>query len=97
MPAIKRTLLTTEEFWDVMCNPHSFRLSRFSIARYGVVYFTTKPPEDVPGFLESKIDLIYDRLTPEPRRPFRALWARLFIVGPLMRRLTGRAAPQPGR
>jgi len=52
-------LLTTDEFWKAMCSPKFVRLSLLSGAIEGVTYTCELAPEQVPGFLEQKIDDIH--------------------------------------
>lgn len=54
--------VTLEEFWCVLCDARTVRLSRYTAARGTTVYRTAIPPEDVPGFMERQIDAIGEAL-----------------------------------
>lgn len=46
---------TTEQFWELMCHPGTVRLSRNELHLKGVTYTCETPPDDVPGFIQSRI------------------------------------------
>lgn len=48
--------LTTDEFWEKMCHPGFYRVSKHQGVMCGATYLVDIPPEDVDGFMEAKID-----------------------------------------
>jgi len=50
--------LSTEQFWDAMCDPAFQRIDLHHGVIKGVILETDDPPEEVPTFLTSKIDLV---------------------------------------
>lgn len=70
-PGMKISTVGTEEFWELMCTFGALRTGPNSISLRDTLYLTDRPPEDVPGFFEEKIDDIASDLElDEPRPPF---------------------------
>lgn len=47
--------LSTEEFWDAMCDQRFVRLDRNNGRIENTVYHASVPPENVPGFIQTKM------------------------------------------
>jgi len=48
-------VISTKDFWTLLCDPRTYRMSRMSAARGPVIYVTLEAPEDVPGFIDGVI------------------------------------------
>ena len=54
--------LTTEQFYDAMCDPAFQRVNLYQGKLRGEILETDEPPEEVPTFMLSKIDMIRENL-----------------------------------
>jgi len=52
----------TDEFWDKMCSPRFIRTSHYCGRIGNYSFLCLRPPEDVDGFLASKIGGIFKAL-----------------------------------
>lgn len=55
-------IVSTDEFWERSCHSAFVRLDKHRGAIGNEVFYVTTPPEDVPGFIEGKMDEIGDLL-----------------------------------
>lgn len=62
--------LSTEQFWDAMCDLRFYRISRYQGAIGADILLTDKPPEEIPGFIESKLDAVVSNLKLNPPHGF---------------------------
>jgi len=60
--------LSTEQFWDAMCNPAFQRVNLHQGMLRGEIVETDEPPEEVATFLTSKIELVGELLKPAKRK-----------------------------
>jgi hypothetical protein len=60
----QQMIVSTSEFWDLMCDPRAIRTSRLAIRLAGKDYVTLEAPEDVSGFIECKINSAISALYP---------------------------------
>lgn len=60
----KNVMLSTNKFWDAMSSPRFIRLSLRRGEIDGNQFETAKAPEEIDGFVESKVELIIDFLKP---------------------------------
>lgn len=56
--------LNIDEFWDKLCNPRCVRVGRTRCVIGMESYETDVAPEDIPGFVEGKIELTLGYLGP---------------------------------
>lgn len=56
---MKVRMVSTREFWNVLCIASAFRTSRLSAAVGNVLYVTLEAPEDVPGFIGAQVVLTH--------------------------------------
>ena len=56
--------VSLDEFWDKLGDPRTVRLDKLRCAIGNEIYETEIAPEDVPGFIEGKIDHILELLGP---------------------------------
>ncbi len=49
---------TTEEFWEAMCDVTFFRIDLHTGLLRGEMLHTDEPPEEVPTFITSKVELL---------------------------------------
>jgi len=54
--------LSTEQFYDAMCDPAFQRVNLHQGKLRGEILETDEPPEEVPTFMSSKIDMIRENL-----------------------------------
>ncbi len=54
--------LSTEQFYDAMCDPAFQRVNLHQGNLRGEIVETDEPPEEVPTFMLSKIDMIRENL-----------------------------------
>jgi len=54
--------LSTEQFWDAMCDPAFQRVNLYQGKLRGEILETDEPPEEVATFLTSKIELVGELL-----------------------------------
>ena len=59
---MNRISVSTEEFWQKMCDLKSYRVSLHEIAIGNDLFMTETAPEQVPGFLEAVVDSIVSGL-----------------------------------
>jgi len=55
--------LSTEQFYDAMCDPAFQRVNLYQGKLKGEILETDEPPEEVPTFMSSKIDMLRETLT----------------------------------
>jgi len=60
--------LSTEQFWDAMCDPAFERVDLHQGMLRGEIVETDEPPEEVATFLTSKIELVGELLKPSKRK-----------------------------
>lgn len=56
--------VSPDEFWNKLCDPRCVRVDRTHCVVGTEFYDTDVAPEDVPGFIEGKINLVLDLLGP---------------------------------
>ena len=68
-------VITTLGFWELMCTTQFVRLSYHRGKVADDYYYVEQPPEDVPGFIEGKIDETVELVKPRPFwKRFKAWW-----------------------
>ncbi len=67
---------TTAQFWEAMEHPGFVRISLHEGANARNRYTCEVAPEEVPGFLERKVDSIFSFAQPEP---YCWPWTRLIV------------------
>lgn len=74
--------VSTEEFWQLMCNPSFVRVDMHT-GRVGALFVEVEtPPEAIPGFMRQKIEEAVGWLEP-PKRHHRLIWWLIFVFAAL--------------
>lgn len=72
------TSCTTEEFWEHLGHPNARRLNLHMCAHGKELFYCSRPPEHVPGFLQQKITEALNLLGFDAQGNKRSFWQRLF-------------------
>lgn len=59
---------STDEFWAAMCDARFYRVSHNQGLLMGDWIYCDTPPEDVPGFLASRLDEAFSQVVPKRGR-----------------------------
>ena len=73
---MKQNNVTTNEFWEKMCDREFVRVDINTGKIAGDYFYTETPPEQVDGFIENKMSELYDELVPDCEKT-----AEIFTVG----------------